>query len=810
MKMLNLTTIRNSNQYGLPDLLPWGVLIEPGIVMCKDGSLLAGWRVIGKDIDSSSKDEIEVGCARANEALRLLGTGWMLHVSVDRCASETYPSRESSQYPDSVTQMIDDERRALFEGGLCYSSSTIMCLTYKPSITESNIAKHVQGGEATKRDLYSETRKTFNNTLQQVEDVLSSVYKMDRLMDYRVTVDNNVNIFVSDLLRYLQLCVTGQDQFVQVPYDGAYLDAVLGAEDLTLEGYIPKLGDRYISVVSLNSFPMHSWPSMLDAFDSEAMTYRFVWRFICLDQTDALKEINKLRKGWSQSMYKIWDIVLRNTNARINRDAAMMHEDAEQALQEVQSGMVGVGYLSASVVLMNEDLQVLEDQARQVRRLFQKIGATGYVESLNTLEAWRSTHPGNGDSNIRRPLVNTMNLADLLPLSSIYSGKQYNPCNFYPHKSRCLAVLQTANSPYRLNLHEGDVAHTMILGPTGSGKSTLLALLAAQFRCYPNSTIFVFDKGYSMYPLTKGAGGDHFDVGRDERLAFAPLQRIDESREEFAWAATWLSGMAELQKVVVTAKHTQAIAQALVSLSNNPPHLRSLTHFWHVLQHPELKVAFQPYIQGGIVGHLLDSEKDNLQFSRFMCFETETLMQMGTKNMAPVLSYIFHRIEGALNGPPGMLIVDEAWAMLDNELFRGNIREWLKTFRRKNTAVVMATQSISDAASSGIMDVIMESCPTKIFLANAEAQSETSANLYKAAGLNDTQIGIIKYMTPKRDYYIVQPSGRRQVQLALHGCKKTLAFIGASDRDSLRQLNAIMEKYPDNWREMWLRERGAI
>ena len=146
--------------------------------------------------------------------------------------------------------------------------------------------------------------------------------------------------------------------------------------------------------------------------------------------------------------------------------------------------------------------------------------------------------------------------------------------------------------------------------------------------------------------------------------------------------------------------------------------------------------------------------------------------------------------------------------MLGHSVFRDKIREWLKTYRRKNCIIILATQSISDAANSGIIDVLAESTPSKIFLANHGAGDENSVPLYRAMGLNERQIGIISQMAPKRDYYIVQPSGRRKVQLALG--KKTLSFIGASDRESLARIGVLISEYPDDWRERWLTERGAV
>lgn len=798
--MLRLIDYRK-NAEGLPDLLPYAALVEPGVVLNKDGSLLAAWQVRGRDTASSTFTELNWIAIRANEAMKQLGNGWMLHMDAIREYSRAYP--ETTPFPDSVSQMIDDERRDFFGADWCYSTNVVLTLTYKPDLAAAKIAAQTKNAES---DLIQETLEYFNTTLQQMEDTLTTVLKMGRLGEHEVVRDDE-KYMVSELLTHLHQCVTGNRQPIRVPPIPMYLDAVLGQEDLMMDGTTPILDTRHIAVVALGGFPMESWPAMLSKLDGFSLPYRFSVRFLFLDQWDAIKEINKYRKGWQQGMTRLIDQLTGKANPRINRDAALMHEDAEQAEQEVRSGLVGSGFLTVCVVLMDEDEKTLLEQAREVRRLFQSLGFTSRIESINTMEAWLGSHPGNSYANVRRPLINTMNLADLLPLSSVWTGLAHNPCPFYPADSRCLAVLTTDGStPYRLNLHEGDLGHTLVLGPTGSGKSTLLALIAAQFRGYENASIFAFDKGLSLYPLTHGCGGDHYDIGRGA-LSFAPLQRIDESEEELAFAANWIATLAELQKLVVLPVHRNAIHNALETLKANPDDMRSLTDFWHVIQDHELKEALQHYTEMGAMGHLLDAKTDSLELSNMVVFEIESLMEMGDSNLIPVLLYLFHRIEKALRGQPGLLILDEAWIMLGHPVFRDKIREWLKTYRRKNCAILLATQSISDASASGIIDVLTESCPTKIFLANHGAGDHNSVPLYRAMGLNERQIGIISQMIPKCDYYVVQPSGRRKVQLALG--EKTLSFIGASDRESLSRIRTLISEFPDDWRSRWLDERGC-
>jgi type IV secretion system protein VirB4 len=206
------------------------------------------------------------------------------------------------------------------------------------------------------------------------------------------------------------------------------------------------------------------------------------------------------------------------------------------------------------------------------------------------------------------------------------------------------------------------------------------------------------------------------------------------------------------------------------------------------------------------MGHLLDAEEDGLSFSDFTVFEIEELMNLGDKYALPVLLYLFRRIERSLHGQPAVIILDEAWLMLGHPVFRAKIREWLKVLRKANCLVLMATQSLSDAANSGILDVIVESTATKIFLPNVYARDEDTAALYRRMGLNARQIEILATAIPKRQYYYVSENGRRLYDLALGPL--ALSFVGASDKDSIATIKTLEAKHGDAWVHEWLAGRG--
>jgi type IV secretion system protein TrbE len=189
--------------------------------------------------------------------------------------------------------------------------------------------------------------------------------------------------------------------------------------------------------------------------------------------------------------------------------------------------------------------------------------------------------------------------------------------------------------------------------------------------------------------------------------------------------------------------------------------------------------------------------------SRFITFELETLTATGAKVLIPVLLYLFHRIDQRLDGKPTLVVIVEAWIMLANELFGAKIEEWLRTLRKKNAAVILATQSLTEVANSPFCDVILESCPTKIYLPNPEARNPNTAALYHRFGLSPRQREIIADAIPKRHYYYVSPLGRRLFDLALEPA--TLSFVGVGSKEDIFKARRMMREYGDDWPVEWLR-----
>ena len=202
----------------------------------------------------------------------------------------------------------------------------------------------------------------------------------------------------------------------------------------------------------------------------------------------------------------------------------------------------------------------------------------------------------------------------------------------------------------------------------------------------------------------------------------------------------------------------------------------------------------------------MDADEDMLGDGRFLTFETEHLMTLGEKAVVAVLLYLFRRIEKRLDGSPTLVPLDEAWVYMRHNLFRERVRDWLKTLRKLNGAVLLSTQNLSDIFNSPIRDVVLETCPTKILLPNAEAGNPASRHFYESIGMNDREIEIVQKSIPKRQYYVGSPLGRRLIALGLGGV--ALSFVGVNGREERQRVEEVMERYGENWQAEWLRVLG--
>ncbi|MBU2754959.1 conjugal transfer protein TrbE [Acidithiobacillus sp. CV18-2] len=810
--MLNIKEFR-AQDLALPDLLNPAILAGEisllgkrcAVLLNKDGSFLASLRFAGPDLESLSYAATNRVSAIFNAALSRLGSGWTVQNSAIRIPADGYIEEDRLFFSDPVSALIDAERRLQFAAeGQHFLSRYYLDFTWQTP-PESEVSAGQMFVES-KKDIQ---RDSFDMLLKKFEDSLASVTGLLRQQFLLSPLD------AKGLLTHYHECLTGRIHGVNPPTIPVYLDVLLGHHDF-VGGLEPSMDGEPIEVVTVTGYPDRTRPELLEELHNLPFPLRYTTRFIVQDQMESKKLVAQYREKWASSKYSLKDYLSAAMDKgqvrqdRADQYKAALEQETVLADADVSSGAVRLGYFTATIVLRAASARVLEDRARIVMNLLGNAGFVAKRETVNVVEAFLGSLPGHTWENVRRPVLSSLNFVDLSPKTAVWAGDEDCPSPLMKlngRKAPCLTYAKTSGStPFRFNFHVSDVGHSLILGPTGAGKSSLLGLIAAQWLRYPKARIVSFDKGRSLFALTEAVGGQHYDLGGEYgKLSFAPLAHVDQPSDRVV-SEEWLESLAVLQGVAVTARERAILHQAVEGLAQEQG--RSITDMVSLLQDERLKQALGVYTGTGKYADLLDAREDGLDLSsRFVTFEMDSLPQGDAARgiVVPILLYLFHRIETLLDGSPTLIVLDEAWTLIDNPLFLAKIREWLKVLRKKNAVVVFATQSLADLIGSPLLPVLQESCPTKIFLPNIEAGSATLLPMYSAFGLADKQVEILQTATPKQDYYISSPLGQRLVSFAMGPV--ALAFCAVSDPRDVKRVAELRDQHGPTWPVQWLQER---
>jgi type IV secretion system protein TrbE len=791
--MLNLAEYRRKAT-ALADYLPWACLVAPGVVLNKDGSFQRTARYRGPDLDSATEAELVSITARLNNALKRFDAGWALFFEANRVPALGYPA---GRFADPASWLVDEERRAAFqEDSAHFESRYALTFLYLPPA-----------------DAVSRTERLFIERPDRQAARIDPRVHLDAFLTETDRAMELLNAMLPEIrwlsgaetLTYLHAVISTRPHAVAQPAIPVYLDALLCDTPLT-GGIEPKLGGQHLRLLTVLGFPNATSPGFLDALNDLGFSYRWMTRWLPLGKAEATRHLTKLRRQWFSKRKSVAailrEVMFDRETALVDSDANNKAVDVDEALQELGADDVAFGYLTTTIVVSDADAQRATDKLLAIERIVNGRGFVTIRETLNAVEAWLGSLPGNPYANVRQPIVHTLNLAHLMPVSAVWAGPEGNAHLNAP----ALMMTQTRGAtPFRLDLHVGDVGHTLIVGPTGAGKSVLLATLALQFRRFIGAQVIIFDKGRSTRAATLAMGGAATNLALDGDVAFQPLASIDQPGE-IAFALEWVAGLLVNEGLTITPEIKDAVWTALQSLASAPRSERTLTGLAVLVQSGTLVAALEPYTLEGPYGRLLDGAAETAAHADVLHFELEGLMQ--TKRLVlPVLTYLFHRLEARFNGRPALLILDEAWVFLDDPLFAARIRDWLKTLRKKNVAVVFATQSLADIERSTIAPALIESCPTRIFLPNDRAREPQSRAIYDRFGLNTRQIEILSVAAGKRDYYMQTARGNRLFELGLGPIG--LAFAAAGSPADHTLIDRLVREGPaSTFAARFLRAKG--
>lgn len=775
---------------GYPDLLNYSLLIDEGLLLLKDGSLLAGWVFAGPDMDSTSPRELDMLAMRLNQAICQLGDNWVLNINVTRLRSCDYPLK--GYFPDPTSLIIDHTRKSTYQKGISHHENvSSLVVTYKPPKQSSRLGSAVlyQGSSAMPVRV-DHAEHLFKEKLEQLYSILSSALTLQP-MDSR------------ELLSFLHCAATGYDNPLSVPDDCRHIDCLIGSQDF-VTGLYPRVGQNWIVSIALYEFPASTYQEMLSAISNMPFALRLSTRFIVCDCHTAERQMRSKLRFWEDKKWS-WSQRRRGADmSKFDRHADTMMLDIEDAIADANAGQKRYGYYTGNIVLMDKDRDTLHENAQLVIKEINRTGFTAKLETINSVESFLGTLPGHAYYNVRKPLINSVNVSHLAVLTSVWPGLPTHPSALYQENSPPLIYCTSNGStPFRFNTHVSDVGSTLVVGPTGSGKTVLLNMIASQFRRYQNAQVFYFDKDYGAEILALAHGGNHYDLlgPEGEGVTFYPLAHVDDPSERI-WASDWVEVLVNLQNLILSPEQRRLVNEALVRLADSPS--RTITEL--LVQDEQVQAALSYYDISGSSGGILDASCDSLNDGSFEVFELTHLMSKGDKLVIPTLLYLMHRVEGRLTGAPTLIIIDEAWVLLMNSLASSKVEEWLRVIRKKNGALVLATQSLVDINDARIREILLESCPTKVFLPNPHALDPRTRTQYEAVGLTDRQIAMLSNAIPKCDYFYSSTLGKRMFQLNLSQLE--LAFIGVNGTRNRLLARGLSREHGPRWPHYWLKHLG--
>ena len=540
---------------------------------------------------------------------------------------------------------------------------------------------------------------------------------------------------------------------------------------------------KYTSIIALNSHPSSTSSSILD--NLLYLNFEFIlhqsFSFTNKQSTIYKMEIhqNQMIQTKDKSISQIYEI--------------------SDALDMATSGKISFGYHSLQILCSANNQKALEEYSSIISTELINSGITPVRETINMEMSYFSLFPGNEEYIMRKTLINTMNLSGYVSLHNFPIGSKENN-----HWGSYTTLLETtADTPYYFNFHakDSDVGHTLIIGPTGAGKTVIMNFLSAQLQKF-KPKMFFFDKDHGAEIFIRAINGIYNIVQTSAKCGFNPLQ-LPENEANKAFLFEWLSVLVTTNNEELSSKDRQLIHQAIEGnyrLNKNNRQLKNIAPFLGIPINNNIASRLKLWYGNGAKANIFDNLEDTINFSnsRIFGFEMSNILQDKTA-LNPVLLYIFHKIQISLTGYPTAIILDEAWALIDNPLFRKKIKDWLKVLRKLNTFVVFATQSVEDATESSISHTIVQQTSTQIFLPNLKA-----TDIYKKVFmLTDREYALIKTTDPKTRFFLIKQNKESVIaRIDLSNMPQIISVLSGKSKTT-NILNKLIYKYGENVND-WL------
>ena len=764
------------------DRLPYERLIDDSTILLRDGSVMSAIQVPGLLFETEDSDALNAHAATREVVLRsTLDARFVLyhHVIRRRVAVEL-----DAEFPDPLSGHIDARWKERLAGGSLFINDQFVTLIRRPARGKTGLPERIskffsrQGQDQLEAD-----PKDIRSLKAAVTGLVASLasYGAAVLGDYEAPGGNGGTN--SEMLELLSALYNGEMRPVRRPAEDTdighmlpYRRASFGLDAMELRGS----GEPdFSAILGLKDYPEATSPGLLDGLLRLPYEMVVTESYAPSERTTARERI---------------DLALRRSRS-VDEEAAAERADMMAARDALGNGSVGFGDHHLTVQVREAALDRLDDATAACAAALADTGAIAVREDTNLEPSFWAQFPGNEEFVVRRALISSANMASFGSFHGFALGQASGN-----HWGDAVTLLETSSAtPFFFNFHNGDLGNFTVIGPSGSGKTVVMNFLAAQAQKFKPRTI-LFDKDRGAELFIRGIGGRYDKIDPGEPTGFNPLA-LPDTPSNRAFLRDWLGVLLKAEGPEELALISAAVDAAYA----NDPGLRRLRHFKELLagaRRPEpgdLADRLSAWIgsNGGESGEhawLFDNEADALDLDqRVLGFDMTQLLD-NPRLRTPTMMYLFHRIDERLDGEPTMILIDEGWKALDDEVFAARIRDWLKTLRKRNALVGFATQSARDALESRISSALVEQTATMVFMPNSRARPEDYCDGF---GLTEHELALIRTLPAQSRCFLVrQPDASVVVRLDLSGAPEVLTILSGREA-SVRRLDLLREAVGD-------------
>jgi type IV secretion system protein TrbE len=772
------------------------------VFLTKSGDVGVVLSVPGVDYESLDRSEQAYAVKRLEAALKAFGPGFHVYQYLFK---SNCPDIPFAKYDDPIVNAAVDQRRKFFEAKRehLYQIEIFYCILLEGARSTTGVGAALARLFRDPAGAFAELKAQFTNdnmkTLLRTQ-IECDVRRLDQqaqafvrqladLMKIEILNQERQFTFFRRLLNYDDWRVDGRPQSTQ------FLDYQVVNSNVEAERDHLRVGDHIVRVLTMKEAVTETRPLVLDALLKIPANFYAVTEWTPLPAGKARKEVNKRRRHFNMSKTGFVSQIGNDTAYTNPRDVLV--DESKQADIEDLGGLRALGEgqslgdFSLTIVLYGRSKSELEQLVGDFNGIFTIADGNLFAETYNQLNTYFATVPGNYALNLRRMYLLNTNYADLFFLFTILPGEKTNAYL----GAEYMAVLETDNcTPYFLNLHCGEVAHTLILGMTGSGKSYFCNFLLQNAQKYRPLT-FIFDIGASFQSLTTIFEGSYLNVGQEARDFTINPFSLPQTKENLQFLFSFFRVLLEgtnnegnnnAQRYRLDFKDERRLWDAIERVYMLEPGQRTLSNFANIMG--ELKERLHRWTRGGQYGFLFDNAQDTLSFSPFQTFNFQGWND-APEVFEPLLFYVLHRASNEITDPEKldtfkMFLLDEAWLFIKNETIRSYVVQAQKTWSKHKAAMILATQSIQELEHSGMLAIVAESCPTKIFLANPEMNREVYREAFH---LNDTELDIIGGLVPPGQMLIRKVQTSKKVHLNVDSISHWMATNNAPDNLKKRE-----------------------